>query len=102
MRYLFCRCVTLQVSQQSRHFIAEVVGDDLLQKEGGQALWQSIKYALEPGVIRCLSAPVVFCCQEGSNSPLHLLMCALEKWVLYRRAHQLAVCSSRSLRRGVF
>jgi hypothetical protein len=48
----FRRCVTLQVSQQSRHFIAEVVGDDLLQKEGGQALWQSIKYALEPGVIR--------------------------------------------------
>jgi hypothetical protein len=46
--------------------------------------------------------PCGVCCQEGSNSPLHQLMCALEKCVLYRRAHQLAVCSSRSLRRGVF
>jgi hypothetical protein len=46
--------------------------------------------------------PCGVCCQEGSNSPVHLLMCALEKCVLYRPAHQLAVCSSRSLRRGVF
>lgn len=44
--------VSWQVSQQSRLFIAEVVGDDLLQKEGGHALWQSIKYALSPGIIR--------------------------------------------------
>lgn len=49
---MVARVLCAQISQQSRQFIADVVGDDLLQKEGGHALWQSIKYAIQPGIIR--------------------------------------------------
>ncbi|KAJ1423706.1 hypothetical protein B484DRAFT_103753 [Ochromonadaceae sp. CCMP2298] len=41
-----------QVLQQSRAFVGQVMGDDLLQKEGGNAIWKSITYALQPGIIR--------------------------------------------------
>jgi hypothetical protein len=37
---------------QSRQFIAEVMGDDLLQKEGGNALINTVYHALKPGMIR--------------------------------------------------
>eukprot|EP00598_Pedospumella_elongata_P003039 CAMPEP_0184985598 /NCGR_PEP_ID=MMETSP1098-20130426/14200_1 /TAXON_ID=89044 /ORGANISM="Spumella elongata, Strain CCAP 955/1" /LENGTH=353 /DNA_ID=CAMNT_0027509691 /DNA_START=202 /DNA_END=1263 /DNA_ORIENTATION=- len=48
-----------EISHQSRQFIADVVGDDLLQKEGGYALWNSIQYALKPGIIRVTGVTLV-------------------------------------------
>jgi hypothetical protein len=44
---------TAQINQQSKKFISDVLVDELLQKEGGHALWQTVKYALQPGIIRC-------------------------------------------------
>lgn len=41
-----------EVQRQSRTFVATVMGDDLLQREGGTALWKSVLYALQPGMIR--------------------------------------------------
>ena len=41
-----------EVSVQSRQFVAEVMGDDSLQREGGDALWNSIYHAVVPGAIR--------------------------------------------------
>lgn len=49
-----------QVVEESRRFIADVMGDDSLQKEGGDALWNSLNYALKPGFIKyvsCLVSP---------------------------------------------
>jgi hypothetical protein len=40
------------VIKQSREFVAEVVGDDKIQREGGDALWNSITHALRPGLVR--------------------------------------------------
>lgn len=37
---------------ESRKFIANVMGDDSLQKEGGDALWKSLHYALQPGMMK--------------------------------------------------
>ncbi len=44
-----------EIIQQSRIFIADVVGDELLHKEGGNALWKTVYYALKPGVVRLVS-----------------------------------------------
>ena len=41
-----------EISVQSRQFVAEVMGDDALQREGGNALWNSIYHAIVPGAIR--------------------------------------------------
>ena len=41
-----------EISVQSRQFVAEVMGDDSLQREGGNALWNSIYHAVVPGAIR--------------------------------------------------
>eukprot|EP01038_Epipyxis_sp_PR26KG_P013772 gene13772-18471_t len=41
-----------QVKAQSREFITDVMGDDMLQKEGGNALWNTVSHALKPGLIR--------------------------------------------------
>ena len=35
-----------------RKFVADVMGDDMLQQEGGDALMRSVTYALQPGLIR--------------------------------------------------
>lgn len=40
----------------SREFVAEVVGDDKIQREGGDALWNSITHALRPGLVRLVIA----------------------------------------------
>lgn len=41
-----------QILEESRKFAGDVMGDDRLQKEGGDAIWKSLHYALQPGVIR--------------------------------------------------
>lgn len=41
-----------ELIKHSQQFIAEVVGDDLLHREGGDALWKTVLHALKPGVIR--------------------------------------------------
>ena len=41
-----------ELSVQSREFVAAVMGDDSLQREGGTALWNSIYHAIVPGAIR--------------------------------------------------
>jgi hypothetical protein len=42
------------VTHLSREFVADVMGDDDLHKEGGHALWHSLAYALQPGLLRFL------------------------------------------------
>jgi hypothetical protein len=32
--------------------VTDVMGDDQLQREGGDALWNSVRHALKPGVVR--------------------------------------------------
>jgi len=41
-----------EIVARSRGFVSDVVGDAALQKEGGNALWHSVTYALQPGIIR--------------------------------------------------
>ena len=37
---------------ESRDFIATVMGDEMLRREGGDALWSSVQHALKPGLYR--------------------------------------------------
>ena len=46
----------LQIIAQSKDFVTDVMGDDALQKEGGDALWNSVTHALKPGAIRYVTA----------------------------------------------
>lgn len=46
----------IQIIAQSKDFVTDVMGDDALQKEGGDALWNSVTHALKPGAIRCVTA----------------------------------------------
>lgn len=43
-----------EIIAQSKGFVADVMGDDTLQKEGGDAIWNSVTHALKPGLIRCV------------------------------------------------
>lgn len=44
--------IYIYISIYNRKFVADVMGDDLLQQEGGNALMKSVTYALQPGLIR--------------------------------------------------
>ena len=44
---------------QSKAFVATVMGDDTLQKEGGDALWNGVLHALTPGAIRLVNQLVI-------------------------------------------
>jgi hypothetical protein len=48
-----------EVVAHSRGFVVEVMGDELIQREGGDAIWNSVKHALKPGVIRIAGLGVV-------------------------------------------
>jgi len=54
-----------EIIAQSKGFVADVMGDDTLQKEGGDALWNSVTHALKPGLIRCVLRDVF-----SSSSPV--------------------------------
>jgi hypothetical protein len=41
-----------QILEQSKQFIVDVVGDEVLHKEGGHALWNTVYYAVKPGIRR--------------------------------------------------
>lgn len=56
-----------EVKTESRKLVANIMGDDSLQRESGEALWNSVLYALQPGVIRFAS----FC---SSHFPPLLLL----------------------------
>jgi hypothetical protein len=45
-----------QVLAQSREFVADVMGDDRLQREGGNALINSVSHAVRPTLLRYLVA----------------------------------------------
>lgn len=47
------------VISQSREFIADVMGDDKIQREGGDALWNSVSHALRPGLNRFAGVAVI-------------------------------------------
>ncbi len=49
-----------EISVQSRQFVAEVMGDDSLQREGGDALWNSVYHAIVPGAIRYVPLPGMY------------------------------------------
>eukprot|EP01041_Mallomonas_annulata_P002268 gene2268-4416_t len=40
-----------QVQDQARDFVTEVMGDDRLQREGGNAIWNSVSHAVTPGLV---------------------------------------------------
>ncbi len=40
------------VMHQSQAFVVDVMGDEMLQREGGNAIWKSVKHAMQPGFIR--------------------------------------------------
>lgn len=40
------------VLQQSQNFVVDVMGDEMLQREGGNAIWKSVKHAVQPGFVR--------------------------------------------------
>lgn len=48
-----------QVLSESRHFVGEVLGDELLQREGSDALWKTVSHMLQPGVIRITGAALM-------------------------------------------
>lgn len=48
-----------EVVAQSRGFVVEVMGDELIQREGGDAIWNSVKHALKPGIIRIAGISIV-------------------------------------------
>lgn len=41
-----------EVVSKSRDFVADVMADAKIQKEGGDAIWNSVTHALKPGVLR--------------------------------------------------
>jgi len=43
-----------QILLRSKDFLAEVVGDDRLQREGGNALWNTVTHAVKPSFYRVL------------------------------------------------
>lgn len=48
-----------EVVAQSRDFVVEVMGDELIQREGGDAIWNSVRHALKPGIIRIAGLSIV-------------------------------------------
>ena len=61
-----------EIIAQSKGFVADVMGDDTLQKEGGDALWNSVTHALKPGLIRCVLRDVFFFFLPGGLSHVYL------------------------------
>lgn len=45
-----------QLVESAKEFVADVVHDDWLQRESGDALWSSAQHALVPGLLRCVVA----------------------------------------------
>lgn len=48
-----------QIINRSKEFVADVMGDDMLQKEGGDALWKSVSHALKPGLTRIVGCALI-------------------------------------------
>lgn len=48
-----------EIVARSKEFVADVMGDDMLQREGGDALFKSVAHALKPGVIRVAGVAIV-------------------------------------------
>ena len=45
--------------EQSREFVADVMGDDRLQREGGTALLNTVSHAVTPSMLRCVGVGLV-------------------------------------------
>ena len=41
-----------QIAARSREFVQDVMRDDRLQREGGDAIWNSVYHAMVPGALR--------------------------------------------------
>ncbi|CAM9516200.1 unnamed protein product [Choristocarpus tenellus] len=48
-----------EVLQHSKIFVAEVMGDDGVQRSGGDALWSSVQYALQTRVMKAVGFGLV-------------------------------------------
>ena len=48
-----------KVIDQSRDFVADVMGDDRLQRKTGTALFNTFSHAISPSVTRCVGAGLV-------------------------------------------
>mmetsp|Transcript_4810 Transcript_4810/g.4968 ORF Transcript_4810/g.4968 Transcript_4810/m.4968 type:complete len:448 (-) Transcript_4810:11-1354(-) len=48
-----------QIITQSKDFVADVMGDDTLQREGGDAIWNSVTHAVKPWIIRIAGVTLV-------------------------------------------
>jgi hypothetical protein len=49
------------VVESAKAFVADVVHDDWLQRESGDALWQSVQHAVVPGLMRyaCICRAII-------------------------------------------
>ena len=47
------------IMEQSREFLTEVVADDRLQREGGDALWNTIAHAVKPSAYRVVGLGIL-------------------------------------------
>jgi hypothetical protein len=48
--YYFCLCA--QIIEHSKEFVSDVIRDESVQKEGGDALLKTVAHALRPGIAR--------------------------------------------------
>lgn len=52
-----------QISERAREFVQDVMRDDRLQREGGDAIWNSVYHATVPGAVRYI---VLYYCRFAS------------------------------------
>ena len=62
-----------KVIDQSRDFVADVMGDDRLQRKTGTALFNTFSHAISPSVTRCIGAGLVI-------SAVAVVQIALSPW----------------------
>mmetsp|Transcript_28275 Transcript_28275/g.28563 ORF Transcript_28275/g.28563 Transcript_28275/m.28563 type:complete len:354 (+) Transcript_28275:155-1216(+) len=59
-----------EVIDQARGFVGEVVGDDRLQREGGQAIFKSVSHAVMPSLLRVTGIAII----SASIAVLHVML----------------------------
>ena len=56
-----------QISERAREFVQDVMRDDRLQREGGDAIWNSVYHATVPGAVRYIVLYLLPICFYGGQ-----------------------------------
>ena len=48
-----------KVLLHSQNFVADVMSDENLQREGGTAIWKSVNHAIKPGMVKLTGATLI-------------------------------------------